>query len=166
MSSRTSSPKNGVLANEEGSIYGHRSMSRVSISLLLVGPQWPSRAGAVISDGDLPLDEGEGNTKNGNKYLAWAFVEAANFAVRYCPQAKSFYERKKRKTNRHRGDQGAGAQIGARLLPHATRTEALRCESMFRVTCLAKDGEPGKRSGAQPPSNDWTPSLRHLIECI
>jgi transposase len=43
--------------------------------------------------------KGEGNTKNGNKYLAWAFVEAANFAVRYCPQAKSFYERKKRKTN-------------------------------------------------------------------
>lgn len=44
--------------------------------------------------------KGEGNSKNGNKYLAWAFVEAANFAQRYCPQAKSFYERKKRKTNR------------------------------------------------------------------
>jgi transposase len=44
--------------------------------------------------------KGEGNTKNGNKYLAWAFVEAANFALRYCPQAKSFYERKKSKTNR------------------------------------------------------------------
>ena len=44
--------------------------------------------------------KGEGNTKNGNKYLAWAFVEAANFAMRYCPQAKNFYERKKRKTNR------------------------------------------------------------------
>src|SRR6202162_2922019 len=43
--------------------------------------------------------KGEGNAKNGNKYLAWAFVEAANFALRYCPQAKSFYERKKRKTN-------------------------------------------------------------------
>jgi transposase len=43
--------------------------------------------------------KGEGNTKNGNKYLAWAFVEAANFARRYCPQARSFYERKKRKSN-------------------------------------------------------------------
>jgi hypothetical protein len=41
----------------------------------------------------------KGNTKNGNKYLAWAFVEAANFARRYCPEAKSFYERKKSKTN-------------------------------------------------------------------
>jgi transposase len=44
--------------------------------------------------------KGEGNRRNGNKYLAWAFVEAANFAIRYCPQAKSFYERKKRKANR------------------------------------------------------------------
>jgi transposase len=43
--------------------------------------------------------KGEGNTKNGNKYLAWAFVEAANFALRYCPEAKRFYERKKATTN-------------------------------------------------------------------
>lgn len=39
---------------------------------------------------------GEGNRKNGNKYLAWAFVEAANFARRYCPEAKRFYERQPR----------------------------------------------------------------------
>lgn len=43
--------------------------------------------------------KGEGNTKNGNKYLAWAFVEAANFARRYSAEAKRFYERKKAKTN-------------------------------------------------------------------
>lgn len=43
--------------------------------------------------------KGEGNTKNGNKYLAWAFVEAANFALRYSPEAKRFYDRKKSKTN-------------------------------------------------------------------
>ena len=43
--------------------------------------------------------KGEGNTKNGNKYLAWAFVEAANFARRYNIEAKRFYERKKAKTN-------------------------------------------------------------------
>lgn len=43
--------------------------------------------------------KGEGNAKNGNVYLAWAFVEAANFAVRFCPEAKRFYERKKRQKN-------------------------------------------------------------------
>ena len=46
-----------------------------------------------------PQKKGEGNVKNGNKYLAWAFVEAANFARRYCPEAKRFYERKKARTN-------------------------------------------------------------------
>lgn len=42
--------------------------------------------------------KGKGNTKNGNKYLAWAFVEAANFAIRYSSRIKSFYQRKKAKT--------------------------------------------------------------------
>ena len=43
--------------------------------------------------------KGEGNVKNGNKYLAWAFVEAANFARRYCAEANRFHARKKAKTN-------------------------------------------------------------------
>ncbi|MGH8579787.1 MAG: transposase, partial [Gammaproteobacteria bacterium] len=43
--------------------------------------------------------KGVGNTKNGNKYLAWAFVEAANFAVRFNPKIKAFYQRKRAKTN-------------------------------------------------------------------
>lgn len=44
--------------------------------------------------------KGEGNRKCGNKYLAWAFVEAAHFAVRYNPRIKGFYERKAAKTNK------------------------------------------------------------------
>ena len=43
--------------------------------------------------------KGEGNARCGNKYLAWAFVEAANFAIRYEPLAKRYYERKKAKTS-------------------------------------------------------------------
>ena len=43
--------------------------------------------------------KGKGNTKNGNKYLAWAFVEAANFAIRYNARIKSFYQRKKAKSH-------------------------------------------------------------------
>ena len=39
------------------------------------------------------------NTKNGNRYLSWAYVEAANFAIRFCPKAQRFYQRKKAKTN-------------------------------------------------------------------
>ncbi|MBG6078037.1 IS110 family transposase [Polaromonas sp. CG_9.11] len=43
--------------------------------------------------------KGAGNTKNGNKYLAWAFVEAAVYAMRFNAEAKRFYDRKKAKTN-------------------------------------------------------------------
>jgi transposase len=35
--------------------------------------------------------KGRGNTKNGNRYLAWAYLEAANFAVRCSPEIKRFY---------------------------------------------------------------------------
>ena len=42
--------------------------------------------------------KGQGNTKNGNTYLACAFVETAHFAVRYNATIKRFYERKKAKT--------------------------------------------------------------------
>ena len=43
--------------------------------------------------------KGKGNKKNGNKYLAWAFSEAAEFCRRYDPQARAFYNRKKAKKN-------------------------------------------------------------------
>jgi transposase len=49
-----------------------------------------------LSDGK---KKGENNKKNGNKYLAWAYVEAANFAVRHNAKAQRFYQRKKAKTN-------------------------------------------------------------------
>src|SRR5262249_39723235 len=44
--------------------------------------------------------KGSGNTKNGNKYLSWAFVEAANFAIRFSSKILSFYQRKKAKSHR------------------------------------------------------------------
>jgi transposase len=43
--------------------------------------------------------KGKNNSKNGNAYLAWAFVEAVHQAMRTCPQAKGFYDRKLAKRN-------------------------------------------------------------------
>jgi transposase len=43
--------------------------------------------------------KGRGNSKNGNRYLAWAFSEAAEFARRYDEDARVYYNRKKQKTN-------------------------------------------------------------------
>jgi transposase len=49
-----------------------------------------------ISNGKKKHDN---NAKNGNKYLAWAFVEAANYAIRFYPEARRFYDRKVAKAN-------------------------------------------------------------------
>ena len=43
--------------------------------------------------------KGSGNARNGNPYLSWAFSEAAHFAVRYHPDAKKCFQRKRSKTN-------------------------------------------------------------------
>jgi transposase len=42
--------------------------------------------------------KGRGNRKNGNKYLAWAFSEAAELARRYSPAVRRYYDRKCQKT--------------------------------------------------------------------
>ena len=44
--------------------------------------------------------KGRGNTKNGNKYLAWAFSEVAEFARRYDAASRSWYDRKMARSNR------------------------------------------------------------------
>lgn len=43
--------------------------------------------------------KGENNGKCGNRYLAWAFVEAANFAKRFDPQCRQWFDRKAAKTS-------------------------------------------------------------------
>jgi transposase len=45
--------------------------------------------------------KGTGNVKNGNPYLAWAYMEAAQFALRFQPAAQRFYQRKLAKSRNH-----------------------------------------------------------------
>jgi transposase len=53
--------------------------------------------GARYSNGK---KKGKTNSKNGNKFLSWAFTEAANFAIRYNAVIKRYYQRKLAKTNK------------------------------------------------------------------
>ena len=53
----------------------------------------------------------ENNGRNGNAYLAWAFVEAVHHAMRVCPKAKSFYDKKLRQTQRGPGHEGVGGEV-------------------------------------------------------
>jgi transposase len=43
--------------------------------------------------------KGTTNRKNGNKYLSWAYEEAAELARRFDSGARSYYDRKFRRTN-------------------------------------------------------------------
>ena len=44
--------------------------------------------------------KGDNNQKCGNRYLSWAFVEAANFARRYDEHCRRWYDRKAAKTSK------------------------------------------------------------------
>ena len=44
-------------------------------------------------------NKGEGNRKNGNRYLCWAYVEAANYGIRGYPYVRKYYQRKMSKTS-------------------------------------------------------------------
>lgn len=44
--------------------------------------------------------KGEGNGKCGNRYLSWAYVEAANFAVRYSPELRAWFQRKQKRSGK------------------------------------------------------------------
>ena len=43
--------------------------------------------------------KGEGNRRNGNPYLSWAFAQAAHFAIRFQPPVRRYFNRKKKATN-------------------------------------------------------------------
>jgi len=45
--------------------------------------------------------KGENNRKNGNKFLGWAYVEAAQFAQQHHPRIQSWFQRKQRRTCRN-----------------------------------------------------------------
>jgi transposase len=44
--------------------------------------------------------KGQGNRKCGNRYLCWAWIEAANYAIRYSPDIHRWFDRKAGKKKR------------------------------------------------------------------
>jgi transposase len=88
--------------------------------------------------------KGQGNTKNGNKYLAWAFVEAAHFAIQYNSKIKSYSQRKKAKTK---------AVVAIKAVAH----KLCSVSSYYSQTLSPEDSLPtssllwnGSRSSARP----------------
>jgi transposase len=55
--------------------------------------------------------KGDNNQKCGNKYLAWSFVEAANFARRYDESCRRWYDRKAAKTSKVIATKALGCKL-------------------------------------------------------
>jgi transposase len=89
--------------------------------------------------------KGEANRKCGNRYLSWAYMEAAHFACRYCPQAKSFVDRK--------------AQRGQRVLGLKALASKLSRASYF----VLRDGlefDPERLFGSAGGTRPENPAIR------
>lgn len=100
---------------------------------------WASYCRAVdsrrLSNGK---QKGENNQKCGNKYLSWAFVEAANFAKRSDESCRRWYDRKKAKTNTVLATKALACKLAKaawHIMTHNTNYDAGR---MFPELALKK----------------------------
>ena len=69
-------------------------------------------------------NKGKGNAKNGNRYLAWAYVEASHFMKRFCLEAQRWHQRKKAKSGEIVATKTLGNKI-ARACYYIMRDKAL-----------------------------------------
>ena len=76
------------LAKNNGIERFHRVGNYASYCRLVASERW--------SNGK---KKGTGNRKCGNKYLSWAYTEAAHFAIRFDDRARRFYDRKRAQRN-------------------------------------------------------------------
>jgi transposase len=76
--------------------------------------------------------KGANNRKNGNKYLAWAFVEAAHCIIRHNKTAHKFYQRKRAQRNGALATKALAHKL-ARAAYHVMRNqEPFQLERLFR----------------------------------
>jgi len=74
--------------------------------------------------------KGENNKRNGNPFLAWAFIEAASFAPRYYPEIQSWYDRKKKKRNTIIAKKALAAKL-SKAVWHVMNGDEFKMEMMF-----------------------------------
>ena len=106
-----------------------------------------------LSNGKCKADN---NQKCGNKYLAWAFVEAANFARRYDENCRRWYDRKAAKTSKVIATKALGCKL-AKAAWHVMSQRADYDQSrMFPELAVKKSKDlesrrqPAKGLGQEP----------------
>lgn len=74
--------------------------------------------------------KGENNKRNGNPYLAWAFIEAASFAPRFYPKIQSWYDRKKKRRNAIVAKKALASKL-SKAVWHVMNEKEFKMEMMF-----------------------------------
>ena len=80
-----------------------------------------------LSDGK---SKGSGNRKNGNRYLSWAFIEAAHLSRRYNERFKSYYNRKIAQANTSLATKALSNKL-ARICYYIMKNQVPFKEKMF-----------------------------------
>mgnify|MGYP001553879647 FL=1 len=75
--------------------------------------------------------KGYNNRKNGNRYLGWAFVEAAHRCKAFCPQAQRFYDKKLSKVNGSLATKALAAKLTKAVYHMLTKMESFDVKKIF-----------------------------------
>lgn len=101
--------------------------------------------------------KGENNRKCGNKYLSWAFVEAAHFACRHDESCRRYYDRKKQRTNPVIATKALACKLAKAAWHVMAQDTAYDPERVFGEGQKQRLGEtrrePGKGSGRKSLQN-------------
>jgi transposase len=90
-------------------------------------------------------NKGQGNRKNGNKYLSWAYIEAAYAARRYYPMIDRYYQKKMAKTNKAVAAKAISSKL-ARASYYVLRDQVAYDETRL----FGGKAEPGNPLDAKP----------------
>ena len=109
--------------------------------------------------------KGVGNVRNGNKYLAWAFIEAANMARRWCPEARRFYDRKRARTNGIVATKALAHKL-ARACYHMLKTrEPFEVKRCFEATGQGPQS-PASMAGCDKAPHPATPERKCRVRRV
>jgi transposase len=100
--------------------------------------------------------KGENNRKCGNRYLAWAFIEAANFIRRYDPRAQRWHDRKMAKTNAVVAKKALGCKIAKavwHMLAEGSEYDGDRLFGPGRSSATTTTSPELKTLGGRPPAS-------------
>jgi transposase len=74
--------------------------------------------------------KGSNNARNGNPHLAWAFSEAAHFAIRYDERVKRWFDRKQKRSNKPIAFKSLASEL-SKAAWHVMQGEQYESERLF-----------------------------------